>query len=713
MKEGKKDIKKDILRRIYLVYFGVVLFGVAIIVKAVYIQTIEGPVIEAKATELEMRLFDVEAMRGNITSDDGTLIATSVPNFDVRMDVCSENIKDDFFKENVDSLAYCLAVMFQDKSVSTYKNLLWEARRGGERYMLIHRDITYEQLKRMQTFPIFRLGKYKGGMIVIAHYKRELPYKNLAKRTIGYESEEAPNKIYVGLEGSFSKNLQGIGGKRLMQRVGSSKWVPISLENEVEPQNGDDIVTTIDINLQDMVETALANELAADSADHGCAIVMEVKTGYIKAIANLGRNKKGGYTEIFNYAVGEASEPGSTFKLASFLVGLEDGKFDLETPVNCGAGVVTFSGRKMVDSHKGYGTITAQQVFEKSSNVGTSKLIYAAYASEPQKYIDGLYRMSLNKLQGLQIGGEGRPYIKSTSDKWWSAVSLPWMSIGYETALTPLQILTLYNAVANNGVMVKPIFVKEILKNGQVDQTFPPEVINPAICSPATIAKAKLMLEGVVIRGTAADVLKGSSYRIAGKTGTAQLAQLNKGYKIGTKAQYKGSFVGYFPADNPQYSCFVMIYKPLRGKYYGSQIAAPVFKEIANRVYANMWNIQNPPPPDSARFNVPWAYAGSQKDIREIYAFLNVKANPVQEQSSWSRPFVTDSIVSLLPLNPQRGVMPDVTGMSAKDAVFLLEEMGLKVMLNGKGAVSRQSLRPGEAIIKGKIVILDLSTLKS
>jgi cell division protein FtsI (penicillin-binding protein 3) len=550
-------------------------------------------------------------------------------------------------------------------------------------------------------------------MIVIAHFKRELPYKNLAKRTIGYESEESPNKIYVGLEGSFSKNLQGIGGKRLMRRVGSTKWVPMSLENEVEPQNGDDIVTTIDINLQDMAESALMRELAADSADHGCAIVMEVQTGYIKAIVNLGKNGRGGYGEVFNYAIGEASEPGSTFKLASFLVALEDGKIDLNTPVATGNGVVTFSGRKMSDSHKGLGTITAQQVFELSSNVGTSKLIYNAYAAEPQKFIDGLYRMSLNKLLVLQIGGEGRPYIKNTQDKWWSAVTLPWMSIGYETSLTPLQILTLYNAIANNGVMVKPLFVKEIRKNGRVEQTFPPEVINPAICSPATVAKAKTMLEGVVIRGTAAAILKDAGYKIAGKTGTAQLAQQNRGYKVGTKAQYKGSFVGYFPADNPKYSCFVMIYKPLKGKYYGSQIAAPVFKEIADRVYANLRGVSNPPPPDTTGFLIPWAHKGNQKDLREVYNFLDVKVNQTSDAPDWVTPLVAGTLVSMQPGETAAGTMPDVTGMSAKDAVYLLEELGLKVMINGKGPVARQSLKPGDAISKGKIVILDLSTRKS
>jgi cell division protein FtsI (penicillin-binding protein 3) len=707
-----KEVKKDILRRVFLVYFGIALFGLTVIGKILYIQYFEGKELKDQAKMFEMRFDPVEAMRGNISADDGTLLATSVPNFDIRMDVCSENISDDFFRENIDSLAWLLSDLFKDRKASSFKDSLWSARRNGERYYLIRRDVTYTELKKLQKFPIFRLGRFRGGLIVDSHYKRELPYKNLAKRTIGFESSGNTDTIkYVGLEGYFSKNLTGIDGKRLMHRIGSNTWVPVDIENEVDPQNGSDIITTIDINIQDMVESSLMRELIADSADHGCAIVMEVKTGYIKAIVNLGRTGKGDYAERFNYAVGERSDPGSTFKLASFLVALEDGKFDLETPVSTGNGIVYFSGRKMEDSHRGYGTLTAQQVFEKSSNVGTSKLIYSAYAAEQQRYIDGLYRMSLNKLLDIQIGGEAKPYVKNTSDPTWSAVSLPWMSIGYEVLLTPLQLLTLYNAVANNGVMVKPILVKEILKNGLVEQTFPPEVINPAICSPSTITKAKILLEGVVERGTGS-FLKNPVYKIAGKTGTAQLARDNRGYKDGTKAQYKGSFVGYFPADNPKYSCFVVIYKPLKGKYYGAQVAGPVFKEIADRIYANLKEIDNPPRKDTTGYHLPFLTAGLQKDLKEVYGYLHVPVNSVNPAAQWARPFSDSSNVTLIPQIVSRGSIPDVTGMSIKDAVFLLEELGLKVMVTGKGSVVRQSLQPGRSYLKGSIIILDLSPIK-
>jgi cell division protein FtsI (penicillin-binding protein 3) len=573
---------------------------------------------------------------------------------------------------------------------------------------MIHRDVTYPQLRQMRKFPILKLGTYKGGLIVIPQFQRELPFKNLARRTIGYENAEAAQKVYVGLEGSFSKNLQGTGGKRLMRRIGNAAWMPVDIENEVEPQNGDDIITTLDINLQDLAESALRKELIADSADHGCAIVMEVKTGYIKAIINLGKSPKGGYDEVFNYAIAESSEPGSTFKLASFLVGLEDGKITMDEPVNLGNGVMNYHGRTMVDSHKLTGTLLAHQVFEKSSNVGTSKLIYNAYANDPQKYIDGLYRMSINLPQNLQLGGEGMPYIKNTKSKWWSAVSLPWMSIGYEVAITPLQTLTLYNAVANNGVMVKPLFVKEIRKNGQVIQSFQPVVINPHICSPATIEKAHLLLEGVVEHGTGI-ALKNPLYKVAGKTGTAQVAMNNKGYGQGTKSiKYKGSFVGYFPADHPRYSIIVVINNPSKGKFYGGAVAAPVFKEIADRIFANLHDINNVPPQDTTGHLVPRANAGSEKDLEDAYAWLNIKTKPINPASIWAIPASNNSSVILQPTRYYQGTMPNVIGMGVKDAVFLLEQMGLKVVLNGKGNVIRQSLSPGKMYIKGSVVMLDL-----
>lgn len=703
-----KEIKKDIMVRVYLVYLGILIFSIGILAKAFYIQSFEGEELMEKAKKQEMRLFDIEALRGNICSDDGTLLATSIPIFEVRMDVSSENITEDFFRENVDSLSFYLSRLFKDKSMSDYRDLLWDARRNGERYTLIHRDITYPELKQMRLFPIFRLGKYRGGMIVIPQYQRELPYKSLAKRTIGFENAMADTVKYVGIEGSFTKNLQGIGGKRLMRRVGGGAWMPVDIENQVEPQNGQDIITTIDINLQDLAESALRRELRLDSAHHGCVIVMEVKTGHVKAIANLGRSPRGGYDEVFNYAIGEATEPGSTFKLASFLVGMEDGKIRLDSLVNVGNGTVNYAGRTMKDSHKGLGTITAESVFEHSSNVGTSKLIYRAYADDPQRYIDGLYRMSINRPLGLQLGGEARPYIKNTASKWWSALSLPWMSIGYEVALSPLQILTLYNAIANNGVMVKPLFVKEIRKNGQVVQSFPTQVINKAIVSPETVKKARYILEGVVQQGTATS-LKNPLYKVAGKTGTAQIAQTNRGYKQGTsQIKYKGSFVGYFPADNPRYSIIVVINEPSKGKYYGGAIAAPVFKEIADRIYAGLDDLKNPPPVDTLGTKIPSANAGLQKDLETVYSVLNIPPKSLNPAAQWARPALENASVTLVPEVISGNVMPDVTGMGVKDAVYRIEQLGMRVMVSGVGTVKSQSVKAGLPVVRGGMVSLEL-----
>jgi cell division protein FtsI (penicillin-binding protein 3) len=706
-----KEVKKDILLRIYLVYIGLLLFGLAIIAKALYIQYFEGKELMKTAKLQEMRLFDVEAIRGNICSDDGTLLATSIPIFDVRMDVSSENFSDEFFAKNVDSLSIHLSRLFKDRKPSEYKDVLCEARRNGERFLLIRRDITYPELRRMRKFPIFRLGKYRGGLIVLPQYQRELPFKELAKRTIGYESSETAQKVYVGLEGSFTKNLQGIGGKRLMRRVAGSAWMPVDVDNQVEPQNGEDVITTIDINMQDLAESALRKEMIVDSAEHGCIIIMEVQTGHVKAIANLGRASSGEFEEVFNYAIGECTEPGSTFKLASFLVALEDGKIDLNTPIATGNGVVMYHGRKMEDSHhEGLGTITAQQVFEHSSNVGTSKMITAAYDDDPQKYIDGLYRMKLNKPLNLQIGGEGRPYIKSTTDKWWSAVSLPWMSIGYEVSLSPLQILTLYNSVANNGKMVRPLFVKEIRKNGVVIETFPTEVINPAICSPSTIAKARQLLEGVVERGTASAINKTLYYKIAGKTGTAMIAANNKGYSAGTKqVKYKGSFVGYFPADRPKYSMMVVIYNP-RKRYYGASVAAPVFREIADKIFASRQDVQNPPPVDTVGFSFPYCFTGKKNDVEEVCSYLDIRTRSFNTAGEWVAPLPDRSVETLYPQAVSNLNMPDVRGMGIKDALAVLEKLGVRVMINGKGRVTGQSVQPGSTVSKGSIVILDMTS---
>ncbi|MCX6283791.1 MAG: penicillin-binding protein [Bacteroidetes bacterium] len=709
-----QDVRKGIMTRVYVVYLGILFFGLAVLGRAFYIQNFEKTELLEMAKKQEMQVFPIEAIRGNILSDDGTLLAVSVPIFELRMDLVADSLTDEVFKNGVDSLAICLAGLYKDKSPMQVKDKLWEARRNQERYFLIKREVTYPELKKIRRFPIFRRGRFKGGLMVIPQWERELPYKSLARRIIGYEKGEGDQKIYVGLEGKFTKQLEGIGGSRMMRRAGGSNWMPVDIESQVEPQNGLDIVTTIDIELQDQAEAALRKELIADSADHGCLVVMEVKTGYVKAMVNLGRTKKGAYEEVFNYAIAEANEPGSTFKLASFLVALEDGKIELNTPVQVGNGIVYFAGHKIQDSHPPTSSVyTAQQVFEKSSNAGTAKMIYANYSTDPQKYIDGLYRLGLNKPLNLQIDGERPPYIKNTKSKYWSDLSLPWIAYGYEVALAPIHLITLYNAIANKGKMVKPLFVKEILRNGKAIQTFKPVVLNPQIVSPSTVQKAMILMEGVVLRGTGTAIAS-PIYRIAGKTGTAQLAQNNRGYNQGTKnVRYKGSFCGFFPVENPRYTMMVVIVDPKKGKYYGGAVAAPVFREISDRLYAKQEDIFFPFKKDSVNSLVPFANAGMQSDLNEVYSTLGYNINKVDVRALWTQAVPNESKIILYPQVVSRNFMPDVSGMGLKDAVFLLEQMGLNVVVNGRGSVVNQSVKPGTLVNKGMPVVLDLEGPKA
>ena len=704
-----QDIRKGILTKVYLVYLGILLFGLAILARAFYIQNFEKKEVQELAKKQEMQVFPIEAIRGNILSDDGTMLAVSVPIFELRMDLYADSLTDEVFKNGVDSLSICLAGIYKDRSPMQIKDKLWEARRNQDRYYLIKRDVTYPELKKIRKFPIFKRGKYKGGLIVIPQWQRELPYKSLAKRIIGYEKGEGNNKVYVGLEGKFSKEIEGVGGSRIMRRISGSSWMPVDIESQVEPQNGLDIVTTIDIELQDQAEASLRKELIADSADHGCLIVMEVKTGYVKAMVNLGRTKKGTYEEVFNYAIAEANEPGSTFKLASFLVALDDGKVELNTPIQIGNGIVYFAGHKIQDSHPPTSSVyTAQQVFEKSSNAGTAKMIYGIYSADPQKYIDGLYRLGLNRPLNLQIDGERPPYIKNTKSKYWSDLSLPWIAYGYEVALAPIHLITLYNAIANKGRMVKPLFVKEILKNGVAVKTFNPVVLNPQVVSPSTVQKAMILMEGVVLRGTGTAIAS-PIYRIAGKTGTAQLAQNNRGYNQGTKnVRYKGSFCGFFPVDNPRFTMMVVIVDPKKGKYYGGAVAAPVFREISDRLYSKQEDINFPFRADTVNSHLPFAHTGMQSDLQDAYSFLGYGISKVDVRAAWTQAIPTESKIVLYPTVTSRNLMPDVSGMGLRDALFLLEEMGLKVVVNGKGAVVSQSLKPGSFVSKGMPVVLEL-----
>lgn len=681
-----------------------VLFALVIMARVLFIQIYEGEELRKMGVTRSIEERKIDALRGNIYSSNNSLLAVTIPKYEIRLDLIS-NKSDHFFNANVDSLSYRLSKLFQDRSKAEYKKLLTKARRSKNYYLLVKKNVTYKELTELQNFPILRLGRNKGGLIVIKSNMRVLPYNDLAKRTIGIFNYEQGDYI-VGLEGAFNETLKGTHGTRIMQKIEGGVWMPVDPGNEIKPQNGNDVITTIDIDIQDITENALKRQLQYHSAEHGCAVVMEVETGEIKAMANLGLDEHGNYTENFNYAIGESSEPGSTFKLASILVALEDGVIDLNDSIDTENGSVTFYKKTIRDAHKiGDGVITVREVIEESSNVGIAKIIWEHYQQEPQKFIDGLYKLGIQNKLELPLAGEASPYIKNTEDKTWSGISLPWIAYGYELRITPLQTLVFYNAIANQGKMMKPLFVKEIRNTNQTVETFEPIVIKQRIASDKTLKKLQSMLEGVVLRGTAKSI-KNDHYTIAGKTGTAQIAQNNKGYN---KTNYKASFCGYFPADHPKYSIIVVINNPTSGQYYGSSVAAPVFKYISDRIYSSHVEIEaTESQANNKLFPAIYYKAGASKDYQKIYKEMELAAQidagseyviclPKGDSMHYASRTISDKRV------------PKLTGMTAKDAVYILEDMGLKVKISGSGFVKEQSLPEGSIVKKGNSITLTLS----
>lgn len=697
--------KKDaILKRAIALYFMLALFGSAIVFKTVQIMFFEGDKWRSMAEDLTVKYHTIEAVRGNIYAVDGSLLATSIPIYEVRFDPNADPITDEVFASNIDSLAWNLSKLFKDKTASEYKRELSSARNSGARYHLIKRKVRYNELKKLREFPIFRNGRYRGGLIYIQQNKRELPFRVLAARTIGYSMEGVSP---VGLEGAFNAELQGIGGRRLMKKIAGGVWMPVSDENQVEPEDGADLISTIDINIQDVAENALMKQLQKHDAAYGCVVLMEVATGEIRAIANLQRGKDGNYYESYNFAIGSSTEPGSTFKLASYMAALEDGFIDLDHQIETGKGKMNFYGHTMADSKEdGYGTITVKEAFALSSNIAIAKIIDQYYSSNPQAFIDKLYAMRLNQELGIEIAGEGKPYIKSAKDESWSGISLPWISHGYEIQLTPLQILTFYNAVANNGKMVKPLFVRSIQKYGRTIKAFEPEVLQSKIASKETIEKAKLMLEEVVRSGTAMN-LRDAHFDIAGKTGTAQIAAGRLGYN---KTNYQASFCGYFPAKNPKYSCIVVVTAPSRNVYYGNLVAGPIFKEIANKVYSTnikfhdeliqLANHEALPTPVSKNGFVP--------DLNHIFNWIGIPFK-AEEGQNWVFTHTHADSVNTSSMQLSEYLVPNVKGMDVSNAVYLLENRGLRVQIVGRGYVRHQSITPGNRVQKGQTIILELA----
>jgi len=546
-------IRTNILLRVYIAFGLILLFAGAVVFQLYRVQFVQGKKWRAMSQTLSTKYENVEASRGNILSVDGSLLATSVPEYDVHMDMMAGGIADDkIFYGKVDSLALKLSQLYPDKSATEFSRMLRDARKDSSRYQLIRRKVTYQELEKIKKFPLFSTGRLGGSLIAIAENKRILPFRTLAARTIGYKNENVKNA--VGLEGAFADYINGENGKRLMQRIAGGIYMPVNNgEEEIPAKDGADIISTIDVNYQDVAQDALKKELIKSQADHGCVVLMEVATGEIRAIANFSRNKNGDYEEKLNYAISAANDPGSTFKLASYMTLFDQHKIDTNTVVDAEGGRYNIYNKekilKTVKDVEENHLMTAKKAFEESSNVAVVKYVYSHYKDNPREFTDNLQNvLHLNEKLVLQIPGEAQPVVKSPANRSWNKIlTLPQMAYGYEMQLTPLQILTLYNSVANNGKMIAPIFVREIQRLGNTVEHFQARVINPKVCSDATLGKMKALLEGVVNEGTGKNVIKNSLYSVAGKTGTAQIANGAKGYA--ENKTYQASFCGYFPAD--------------------------------------------------------------------------------------------------------------------------------------------------------------------
>jgi len=696
------SIRANILLRVYLSFGLIVLFAVAVLFRLFDVQFVEGHKWRAMADSLSTKYITIEAARGNIYSADGSLLATSIPEYELRMDMFAGGITDDkLFYSKVDSLALCLSRFFKDRSSKEYSRFLRSARRDSVRYLLIKRKVGYQELKTVRTFPLYNVGKYTGGLIAVQQNKRIKPFKYLAARTIGYKNENVENG--VGLEGAYGEYINGEAGKRLVQRISGGVWMPVNDEAELAPKEGADIISTIDINMQDLAQNALEKQLIASDAHHGCVILMEVATGEVRAIANYTRVEKGVYKEAFNYAIAGNQDPGSTFKLASYMALLEDHKVDTNTMIATGNYQVP--GKLIKDSHGSIGVVTVKKAFEESSNAAIAQMVNTHYRNEQSRFTDHLYDWHLNQKLGLQIPGEARPVVKNPGNKSWNKnLTLPQMAYGYEMQLTPLKMLSFYNAVANNGKYVAPIFVKEIRKLGNPIEQFKARVINEKVCSDETLGKLKSMLEGVFTEGTGKS-LASKFYKIAGKTGTAQVADGNRGY---AKKQYQSSFCGYFPADNPKYSLIVVINEP-KGAYYAALVAGPPFREIADRIYSR--DNQMYGSIDAASFigntTNPEAKAGQSKAVKKVYNAFGIKAL-YASKSDYFNVVDTSNGIAYEDFSLSKGVMPNVKGMGLKDALYLLGNVGLKTRVKGSGKVIGQSILAGSRIGKGLLVQIEL-----
>jgi len=663
---------KSVLSRLYIVVGILVLFASAVLFKLVSIQVVDGEKYMALAETRTTRMFTIAPNRGNLFSDDGSLLATSVTKYTVRFDAVT--VSDADFSKNVKPLSDALSGLL-GKTSSHYQQILRKARQYKNRYTLIARNLNYSNYKKIKQFPLFEKGPFKGGLIIEQKTKREHPLGKIAERSVGYERvDEQGHHTKVGMEGAFGHYLAGIAGKRLKQKIAKNQWKPIGSDNIIEPKDGYDVYSTIDINIQDIAHHALLRQLEYYKADHGSVIVMETKTGEVKAISNLGRTAEGRYYERLNYAIGESHEPGSTFKLVNLVAALEDKIIDTSTVVDTQNGNWKIYKHSVRDSKRGgYGKISVAKAFEVSSNTAFAKIIHQNYKNNPEKYVNRLMSMGIHKPLGLPVKGEGTPVIRYPGDKGWSGLSLAQMAYGYEVALTPLQTLAFYNAIANDGELIKPRLIKEVKEWNKSIKKFDKEVLNTAICSKETAHKVQQLLKNVVAKehGTGHS-LYSKNFSMAGKTGTCQK---NYESKDPDKLKYISTFAGYFPADNPKYSCIVVIHEPDKSVgYYGADVSGPVFKSIAQKVFTTS--------PLTAELAINADANGTLDKAYQLYY--------VQAQKKYHQ-------------------IPNVYGMTGMDAVALLENLGLEVELIGNGRVTNQSVLKGTAIKNIKSIVLKLS----
>lgn len=654
--------------RTIMVAIGLFLFALAISYKLISLY-FNGDKYEQLIAQYTIKEFVIEANRGDLYSDDGSLLATSITRYDIHFDALSPSGKN--FNEHLPALCDSLGKFF-NRPASYYKKALTEARKQKNKYFLIAKGIGYDECARIRKFPLFSLGAYKGGIVVEGKTSREYPLGAIAHRIVGYERTDGQGNVFkVGLEGAFSKYLSGVEGRHLKQKIAQGQWKPIDDSNEIEPKDGYDVVSTININIQDIAHHALLKQLETYQADHGCTVVMEVATGEIKAISNLGRTKDGTYAERFNYAVGETYEPGSVFKTVSLVTALEEAKIDTTYTVDTKKGVISFYGRQVWDSNrKGYGVINLSKAMQLSSNTAIVQMVHDLFGKNPKKFVDKINKMHLNRKLGLSISGEGEPFIPQPHQRGWSGIALEWMAFGYGVEMTPLQVLTFYNAIANNGVMLKPRMIREVKHWNKSIQKFDIEVLNSTLCSEQTATIVKKVLENTVKYGTGKSLYT-PHFSMAGKTGTAQ-----KDYKDKSKLGYISSFAGFFPADNPKYSCIVVIHNPDKKiGYYGADVSGPVFKSIAQKIYTSSLLIDTIEDIDSSTVEVEKKYAKY------------------------------DQILS-----KYKTIVPNVIGMDAMDAIAIMENLGLNVKISGSAPkVSAQSISGGEYIGGRKTIKLNFN----